>query len=253
MAKHFSNGQGRPRIPISNKHVESVHLDMWINWVSYDFSFSFWRSCYLRATRDSPRKNEMGNVHLSKHDRNVSNDNWLRWVSIESYILHLLHFILRPTNPVYYIYIRQKWGQIPVQYLQQLQWRMWYSAKKECTISTKDMCHPTYTDKNMQVASSTCYVSAVPLCQGAFWKTPSFEEVPNLQGGSSVVSTSKKLPTLSFSLFTGPKHLRWLHDSQQLHLNKGIRQQVRQKQFSTFEIPGPKKAQEKWENLWKLF
>lgn len=102
MAKHFSNGQGRPRIPISNKHVESVHLDMWINWVSYDFSFSFWRSCYLRGTRDSPRKNEMSNGHLSKHDRNVSNDNWLRWVSIESYILH---FILRCTNPVYYIYM----------------------------------------------------------------------------------------------------------------------------------------------------
>lgn len=167
MAKNFSNGQGRPRIPISNnKHVESVHLDMWINWVSYDFSFSFWRSCYLRATRDSPRKKWDG--HLSKHNRNISNDHWLRWVSIESY---LLHFILRRTNPVYYIYIYiiihsfiwQKWDHRTVPTTASMTDVVLRIAKKNAQFSTKDMCHPTYTDKIMQVASSTCYVSAVEL------------------------------------------------------------------------------------------
>lgn len=134
---------------------------------------------------------------------------------------------------------------------------MWYSVsqKKECTISTTDMCHPTYTDKNTQVASSTCYVSAVPLCQGAFWKTPSFEEVPNLQGGSSMVSTSKKLPTLLFSQVPSISDDSMTLDSCTWTKESADRngQQVRQKQFSTFAIPGPKKAQENVEIFGSCF
>ncbi len=110
---------------------------------------------------------------------------------------------------------------------------MWYSR------------HPTYTDKITQVASSTFYVSAVPLCQfGSFpknsisWRNSKFAGKKSSDFLGENVSTSKNhqkkngthqlfTDTFSFSLFTGlnfsTPSLRWFHDVFQLHLNKGIR------------------------------
>ena len=120
MAKHFSNGQGRPRIPISNsKHVTFTS--------TCESTESLTTSA--SASGEAATCERLG-TRPSKHDRNLIIDFGESPLKVIYYTYYTSFWDPRILYTAY-IYIWQKWGQITVQYLQQLQWRMWYSVSQK--------------------------------------------------------------------------------------------------------------------------